>query len=157
MKRILVACALIATGALLVPIVPLSAQGLSGRAQSLPTTRLSVGPHAITAEVAKTPGERQTGLMFRFSLPADQGMLFVFAESETRGFWMKNTYIPLSIAFIDASGRILNIEDMAPHDERSHLSRGPALYALEMRKGWFEGHGVTAGARVTGLPPPAQQ
>ncbi|MFO1284278.1 MAG: DUF192 domain-containing protein [Burkholderiales bacterium] len=156
MRPMFVAFALVAVSALLPPAVPLAAQGLAGRAQSLPTTRLSVGPHAITAEVARTPGERQTGLMFRFSLPADHGMLFVFAESETRGFWMRNTYIPLSIAFIDAAGRILNIEDMAPHDERSHLSHGPALYALEMRKGWFEARGIGAGARVTGLPPPAQ-
>ena len=68
---------------------------------------------------------------------------------------MKNTYIPLSIAFIDAGGRIANIEDMAPHDEATHQSRGPALYALEMRKGWFAERGIAAGARVTGLPPAA--
>lgn len=130
-------------------------QPVAGQAQTLPTIRISVGGHAVTAEVARTPTERQTGLMFRFSLPADRGMLFVFAESEARGFWMKNTFIPLSIAFIDANGRIVNIEDMAPHDESTHLSRGPVLYALEMRRGWFAERGIAAGTKVAGLPPAA--
>jgi uncharacterized membrane protein (UPF0127 family) len=91
--------------------------------------------------------------MYRFSLPADHGMLFVFPAPQPLGFWMRNTYIPLSIAYLDADGRILNIEDMAPRDESSHPSRGLALYALEMRKGWFADKGIGVGARVTGLPP----
>jgi uncharacterized membrane protein (UPF0127 family) len=106
-------------------------------AATLPTVTLSVNGNKITAEVASTPEERATGLMNRFSMPRDNGMLFVFQRPEPLGFWMKNTYIPLSIAFLDSDGRILNIEDMAPQTEITHWSRGPGLYALEMRKGWF--------------------
>jgi len=81
----------------------------------------------------------------------------VFPEPQPLGFWMRNTYIPLSIAYIDADGRIVNVADMAPRDESSHPSNGPALYALEMRKGWFAEKGLGPGARVTGLPPPARR
>jgi uncharacterized membrane protein (UPF0127 family) len=139
--------------------VPLAAgaQGADGKPQSLPTTRIQVGAHAVTAEVASTPEQRALGLMFRFSLPADRGMLFVFAEPEMQGFWMRNTYVPLSIAFIDAAGTILNVDDMAPHDESRHLSRGPALYALEMRKGWFAERQIGPGTRITGLPPASKR
>lgn len=132
-----------------------AAQPADGKPQSLPTIRIQVGAHAVTAEVAATPVQRAIGLMYRFSLPADRGMLFVFATPEPQGFWMRNTYIPLSIAFIAADGTILNVEDMAPHDESRHPSRGPALYALEMRKGWFAERNVGPGTRVTGLPPAA--
>jgi len=79
-------------------------------------------------------------------------MIFVFEKAEPQGFWMKNTFIPLSIAFIDSDGRILNVTDMAPQDERTHWSNGPALYALEMRKGWFAERGIGPGDQVTGLP-----
>src|SRR5207244_7113228 len=92
-----------------------------------------------------------TGLMNRFSLRPDHGMLFVFREAQPQAFWMKNTYVPLSIAFIGADGRILNIEDMAPQTETTHPSRGIALYALEMKKGWFAERGIAAGDRVDGL------
>jgi len=95
--------------------------------------------------------------MYRFSLRPDQGMVFVFAQPQQLGFWMKNTFVPLSIAFIDSQGRILNIEDMAPQTEATHPSRGLALYALEMRKGWFRDHGVQPGDRVDGLPPASKQ
>lgn len=118
----------------------------------LPTTTLSIGATKVVAEVAATPDQRSTGLMYRFSLPPDHGMLFVFEAPQPLSFWMKNTYIPLSIAYIDAQGKILNIEDMAPRDERSHWSRGPALYALEMKQGWFAQKGITAGMQVGGLP-----
>ncbi len=117
----------------------------------LPTIELTINGHKIAAEVASKPGERETGLMNRFSLRQDSGMLFVFEQPETLSFWMKNTYIPLSIAFIDADGRILNIEDMAPQTESTHWSKGPALFALEMRKGWFAERGLTAGDHVEGL------
>lgn len=132
---------------------PALAQPADGKPQSLPITRLKVGGHPVDAEVAATAAERQIGLMYRFNLPADRGMLFVFPERQPLAFWMRNTFIPLSIAFIDAEGRILNVEDMAPRDETSVPSRGLALYALEMRKGWFADRGVGAGARITGLPP----
>lgn len=128
-------------------LMPLAARA----ADSLPTTTLSVAGHKLTAEIAVTPDQRATGLMNRFSLQPDHGMLFVFERPETLHFWMKNTYIPLSIAFLSADGRILNIEDMAPQTETTHASRGPALYALEMRKGWFAQRGVKAGDLVEGI------
>jgi len=121
------------------------------------TIPLTVGGHRITAEVAETDEQRMKGLMYRFSLRQDHGMIFVFSRAEQLGFWMKNTFIPLSIAFIDSTGRILNIDEMAPQTETTHPSRGPALYALEMRKGWFREHGVQAGDRIEGLPPASKQ
>ena len=94
-------------------------------AATLPTVTLTINGQKIVAEVASSPQDRATGLMNRFSLQTDHGMLFVFERPEPLGFWMKNTFIPLSIAFLDASGRILNIEDMAPQTENTHWSRGP--------------------------------
>ena len=122
-------------------------------AAELPTTVLTVGDHKVTAEVVVTPEQRAVGLMNRFSLKPDHGMLFVFERSEPLSFWMKNTFIPLSIAFISADGRIVNIEDMKPQTENTHWSKGPALYALEMRKGWFAEKGIGPGATVKGIPP----
>ena len=118
---------------------------------ALPTIPLSINGQKITAEVALTPEHRATGLMHRFSLKPDHGMIFVFERAEPQAFWMKNTYIPLSIAFIARDGRIINVDDMAPQDENSHWSKGPALYALEMRKGWFAERGIKPGDRVEGV------
>lgn len=143
--------------ALGVSVAPAGAQPVDGKPQALPVTKIKVGAHAVDAEVAATPREREIGLMFRFNLPSDHGMLFVFPEPQPLGFWMRNTYIPLSIAFIDAEGRILNVEDMAPRDESLVPSRGAALYALEMRKGWFAERNLGPGTRVTGLPPAAKR
>lgn len=120
-------------------------------AQSLPTAELTINGHHVTAEVATTVATRAVGLMRRFSLRPDHGMLFVFKAPQPLTFWMKDTYIPLSIAFIAADGRILNIEDMAPQTESAHNSRGPAMFALEMKKGWFAQLAITAGDRVDGL------
>jgi uncharacterized membrane protein (UPF0127 family) len=114
---------------------------------------LTIGEHKVVAEIAVTPEQRSVGLMNRFSLQPDHGMLFVFERAEPLAFWMKNTFIPLSIAFIAADGRIVNIEDMKPQTEDSHWSKGPALYALEMRKGWFLEKGIGPGAVVKGMPP----
>lgn len=122
------------------------------RAADLPKVTLTIGDHKITAEVASTPEQRALGLMNRFSLQPDHGMLFVFERAEPLAFWMKNTFIPLSIAFIGADGKIINIEDMAPRSEASHWSKGPALYALEMKKGWFGERGIGVGAEVKGGP-----
>ncbi len=134
-----------------------SAQPADGKPQSLPITNIKVGPHPVAAEVAATPDQRTIGLMYRFSLPADHGMLFVFPEPQPLSFWMRNTYIPLSIAYIDVEGRILNVVEMAPRSDATHPSRGEALYALEMRKGWFADKGVGPGTRVTGLPPASKR
>jgi uncharacterized membrane protein (UPF0127 family) len=95
--------------------------------------------------------------MFRKSLTANQGMLFVFAEVERHCMWMRNTYVPLSVAFMDEAGVILNIADMQPQTENSHCAAGPARYALEMNQGWFAAKGIKPGARISGLakaPPP---
>jgi hypothetical protein len=121
------------------------------RAEELPTLELRIGSHRLVAEVAATTTTRTVGLMNRFSLRPDHGMLFVFDAPQPLAFWMRNTYVPLSIAFIAADGRILNIEDMAPRTETTHPSRGSALYALEMKKGWFAERGIGAGDRVEGL------
>jgi uncharacterized membrane protein (UPF0127 family) len=120
-------------------------------AQSLTTIELTIKGHRATAEIAATEGARTVGLMHRFSLRPDHGMLFVFDAPQPLSFWMKDTYVPLSIAFIGADGQILNIEDMAPQTQRTHASRGPAVFALEMKKGWFAQFGIAAGDRVEGL------
>jgi len=119
--------------------------------EDLPTVQLSINGHGLVAEVASTTETRTTGLMHRFSLKPDHGMLFVFNAPQPLAFWMKNTFVPLSIAFIGADGKILNIEDMAPQTETTHPSLGPALYTLEMKKGWFADRGIDAGASVRGL------
>jgi uncharacterized protein len=121
------------------------------RGEELPTIELRISGHPLAAEVAATTSTRTFGLMNRFSLKPDHGMLFVFDAPQPLAFWMKNTYVPLSIAFISADGRILNIEDMAPQTETTHPSRGLALYALEMKKGWFADRGIRPGDRVEGL------
>jgi uncharacterized membrane protein (UPF0127 family) len=127
---------------------------LSASSADLPQKTLSIGENKLIVEVAATPQARETGLMNRFSLQQDHGMLFVFEVPQELAFWMKNTYIPLSIAFVDANGRILNIEDMRPQDESTHWSRGQALYAIEMRQGWFAAKGIAAGDAVGGLKSP---
>ena len=121
-------------------------------AAELPAKTLTIGAHKLTAELATTPEQRQTGLMNRFSLKPDHGMLFVFERPEPLSFWMRNTFVALSIAFISADGTILNIEDMQPQTDDPHWSKGAALYTLEMKKGWFAERGIVAGATVKGLP-----
>jgi len=118
----------------------------------LPVDWLTVGGHQITVELARRPAERSRGLMFRQSLPPDHGMLFLFPRDDVQAFWMRNTTIPLSIAYADARGRIVRIADLEPLDERPVASVGPARYALEMNRGWFAAHGVAAGDRITGIP-----
>jgi len=118
---------------------------------------LRIGPHVFQVERAATPQQRARGLMGRTHLAADGGMLFVFEQPGRHCFWMRDTPLPLSIAFIDAKGRIINIEDMAPQVERTTWSTAPALYALEMKKGWFAQKGIGPGAEVKGLPPAAKR
>ena len=126
--------------------------GIAASAAELPVTTLSINGHKIVAEVVTTPEQRAKGLMNRFSLQPDHGMLFVFEQPQPLAFWMKNTYIPLSIAFVDVGGKIINIEDMRPQDESTHWSRGMALYAIEVKQGWFAARGIGPGATVVGLP-----
>lgn len=99
----------------------------------------------VVAELAATPEERQRGLMYRTELPAGSGMLFVFEEEQELSFWMKDTYIPLDIAFIDAAGRIVDIQHMRPQTENLHTSAAPAIFALEVPLGWFAAHDVNVG------------
>lgn len=113
---------------------------------------LHVGHQRVLAEVAATPAARRRGLMHRDHLPDDHGMLFVFADEQPRSFWMKDTTIPLSIAFARADGTILRILDMEPRSERTVTSVVPARYALEMNRGWFARHGILAGDVIRDLP-----
>lgn len=115
------------------------------------TIPLTISGYEIAAEVAHTQLSRSQGLMYRESLDENTGMLFVFPNSGYYSMWMKNTYIPLSVAFIDVRGVILNIAEMQPETLTSHDAAGMAKYALEMNKGWFAARKITAGARVTGL------
>ncbi len=133
--------------ALAAAAVPLAAAAQD----NLPTLALSAGIHVIQAEVANTFPSRAQGLMFRKTLAANQGMLFVFPDIGPQCMWMRNTYVPLSVAFIDEAGVILNIADMKPQTEDSHCAAKPARYALEMNQGWFAAKGVKPGARIAGI------
>lgn len=124
---------------------PISAGATDKRLQ------LKIGDHAVNAEVAATPETRMKGLMFREKMGKNDGMVFVFDQIGYHSMWMKNTLIPLSVAFIDEQGKILNIADMEPHSEQTHSAAGPARYALEMNVGWFKSRNISAGAVVKGL------
>ena len=125
---------------------------------ALPEVALAIQGHKLTAEVAATDSSRTTGLMHRRMMPENRGMLFVFAYAQPQSFWMMNTYLPLSIAYVDEQGVIVNITDMQPLTTNPYPSAKPAKYALEMNQGWFARRGIKAGARVDGLKeaPPAQ-
>jgi uncharacterized protein len=117
----------------------------------MPIRQLEVDGNSIMVEVAHTNAARESGLMHRPSLPENQGMLFVFTEPERHSMWMMNTSIPLSVAFLDKDGVILNMSDMMPHTVTPHRSAGAAKYALEVNLGWFKKRNVKPGSRVTGL------
>ncbi|MGH8690390.1 MAG: DUF192 domain-containing protein [Burkholderiales bacterium] len=117
----------------------------------LPVVQLSAGMHLIRAEVAADFSSRAQGLMHRKALGPNAGMLFVFDVPVLHCMWMKNTYIPLSVAFLDAQGAIINIADMQPHSEQSHCAGRPALYALEMTQGWFAQRGIKPGMKLGGI------
>ena len=127
-------------------------------AAEMPTMQLSAGMYLIRAEVANTYDTRATGLMFRRSMAANEGMLFVFPDAELHCMWMKNTLVPLSVAFIDKDGTVVSISDMQPQTETTHCASAPAKYALEMSRGWFSSKGLKAGTRIRGLEkaPPAR-
>jgi uncharacterized membrane protein (UPF0127 family) len=117
----------------------------------MPRMELTIGFYRISAEVAADQPNRMQGLMHRRSMPAHEGMLFVFPGAERHCMWMRNTLLPLSVAFLDDEGRILNIEDMQPQTENNHCAAAPARYALEMNLGWFASKGFKAGQRIGGI------
>src|SRR5574343_192007 len=117
----------------------------------MPRMELNLGMFRIDAEVAATDADRQTGLMHRRSMAQQAGMLFVFPQPNTYCMWMRNTFIPLSVAFLDQDGVIINIEDMQPQTEDNHCARRPARFALEMNRGWFTQRGIKPGTRLGGL------
>ena len=132
-------------------LLPLMLLATPAAAQQLPVVELRAGMHLIRAEVAADYSSRGRGLMFRKSLAPNGGMVFIFDTADIHCMWMKNTYIALSVAFLDAQGTIINIADMQPHSEQSHCAARPALYALEMPLGWFAERGVKPGVKLGGL------
>jgi len=117
----------------------------------MPRMELTAGFYRIEAEVAADQNNRMQGLMQRRTLAANQGMLFVFPQAERHCMWMRNTFLPLSVAFLDEQGRILNVEDMKPQTEDNHCAAAPARFALEMNVGWFSAKGLKAGTRIAGI------
>jgi uncharacterized membrane protein (UPF0127 family) len=124
---------------------------LPAYAQTPPVIQLSAGMHLIRAEVAADMSTRSRGLMFRKSLAPNAGMVFVFDDASLHCMWMKNTLIPLSVAFLDDNGTIINIENMAPQTEDTHCATRPARYALEMDRGWFAARGIKPGTKLGGI------
>ncbi len=119
--------------------------------QQLPTTPLSVGMHNIVAQVAHTPEQRQKGLMFRKEMASHEGMLFVFEQAGVQCFWMRNTLLPLTAAFLADDGTIVNLEDMAPQTETSHCAKRPVRLVLEMNQGWFAKRNLRPGMKLQGV------
>ena len=128
------------------------AQAQSGPQPKLATTPLTAGMHVIQAELALTPTQQMIGMMHRREMGTNEGMLFVYDEPHKLCFWMRNTLLPLTIAFIAEDGRIVNTADMKPLDESSHCASEPVRFALEMNQGWFAKRGLKPGTRLRGAP-----
>ena len=133
--------------ALLVGLLPITHPA----AAAMPVLELNLGIHVIRAEVAYNDSTRMQGLMQRDHLEQNQGMLFVFSELDRHCMWMKNTLIPLSVAFLDDRGVIINVEEMLPHTENTHCATAKSRFALEMNRGWFKKHGLGSGVKVQGI------
>ncbi len=114
--------------------------------------KLAAGMHQIDTQLAQTPEQRQIGLMWRKEMPQHEGMLFIFEQPSQQCFWMKNTLLPLTAAFVADDGTIVNLEDMKPQTTDPHCSNKPVRYVLEMNKGWFAKKGIQAGSKLTGEP-----
>ena len=127
-----------------------SAAWSQGEPQNLAATTLKVGMHSIRAQLAITPQQRQIGLMHRREMPSHEGMLFVFDEPSRQCFWMRNTLIPLTIAYLADDGTVVNLADMQPQSDESHCSAKPVRFALEMNQGWFAKRGIKPGTRIGG-------
>jgi uncharacterized membrane protein (UPF0127 family) len=126
--------------------------GAQDAQMDLPRVRLGAGMHQIDAQVAATPDQRATGLMFRKQMPQHEGMLFAFEQPSVQCFWMKNTLLPLTAAFVADDGELVNLVDMKPQSLDSHCSAKPVRYVLEMNQGWFAKRGIKPGTRLTGQP-----
>ena len=137
--------------ALLTAFAAMAATAQTGP-QKLQAIKLSAGMHVIRAEVAQTPEEHSIGLMFRTSMPTNDGMLFIFDRPGQQCFWMKNTLLPLSVAFVADDGSITNIEAMKPQTLDSHCSTKDVRYVLEMNEGWFAKRGIKPGMKLQGAP-----
>ncbi|MFZ5566047.1 MAG: DUF192 domain-containing protein [Pseudomonadota bacterium] len=127
---------------------PASAQ--SSPQLDLPRVTLNAGMHLIQAQVATTPQQQAMGLMHRKEMPANEGMLFIFEHPSRQCFWMQNTLLPLTAAFIADDGTIVNLADMTPQTTESHCSARPVRFVLEMNQGWFAKRGLKAGSRLGG-------
>ena len=134
--------------ALLAPLASVQAQ--EAPQMDLPRTELSAGMYRIAAQVAQPPSERQIGLMQRQSMPPQEGMLFIFERAGVQCFWMKNTLLPLTAAFVADDGTVVNLADMQPETTDSHCSSKPVRYVLEMNQGWFKARNVKAGFKLSG-------
>ena len=120
--------------------------------QKLPSIQLNAGIHNIRAEIAQSPDEHSIGLMFRTAMGTNEGMLFAFEQPAQQCFWMKNTLLPLSVAFVSDDGSIVNIDAMKPQTLDSHCSAKPVRFVLEMNEGWFAKRGIKPGTRLRGAP-----
>jgi len=143
---------LVVTAALCALVAATLASAQTGPQPPLPTVRVTAGIHIIQAEVATAPDERAAGLMFRKEMAANAGMLFGFEQAAVHCFWMQNTLLPLSIAFLADDGSVVNIADMKPQTTDSHCAEKPVRFALEMNQGWFAKRGIKAGSRLQGGP-----
>ena len=132
--------------ALLAAQLPAAAQDAQ---MNLPRVTLTAGMHRIDAQVAQTHEQRATGLMFRKEMPQHEGMLFVFEQPTKQCFWMMNTFLPLTAAFIADDGTVVNLADMKPQSTDSHCSEKPVRYVLEMNQGWFAKKGLAAGSKLS--------
>ncbi|MBK8070973.1 MAG: DUF192 domain-containing protein [Ramlibacter sp.] len=138
--------------ALLLGLSGLAALAQESPQMDLPRVKLTAGMHQIDAQVAATPMQQQVGLMWRKEMPQHEGMLFIFEQATRQCFWMKNTLLPLTAAFVDDDGTIVNLADMKPQTTDPHCSAKPVRYVLEMNQGWFAKKGIKAGARLGGQP-----
>jgi uncharacterized protein len=140
------------SGAVFVALAAPLASAQDGPQSKLKTTLLTAGMHVIHTELAISQDEQATGMMFRRGMGANDGMLFVYTDSDKRCFWMRNTWVPLTIAFVEADGTIVNVADMKPMDPQLHCSEKPVQYALEVPQGWFAKRGFKVGLKLRGAP-----
>jgi len=136
----------------LIAVLANSSRAQDAPQMDLPHVKLSSGMHLVDAQVAASPVQRSIGLMFRRNMPQSEGMLFMFEQASVQCFWMKNTILPLTAAFIANDGTIVNLADMKPQTTDAHCSKEPVRYVLEMNQGWFDKKGIKAGFKLGGTP-----